>query len=195
MTTSDGRQPGVLDDALRRAGAIGAYLAAAGIVAIMLATCADVARRTLIGQSLPGVIEGSEVMLVIAAFLGHGSAQRAGAHVATSVVTDRLPERLSQAVRTLGLVAAMLFLLWLLAATGERAWESVQTREYRFGLIKVPVWPARVAITVGLALFTAEVARQTWQSARAFALGQRAVKLDEPGTTSGGEAPAEGGAL
>lgn len=147
---------------LRLASTAGDYIAVTGVVVIMFATCADVFRRTLTGRSVPGVVEGSEVMLVIAVFLGLGYAQREKVHVATSVVTDRLPDAVSRTVRIAGILVAICFLLWLVYATGERAVQSTRTGEYRFGLLQVPIWPGRVAITVGLALLTAELVRDLW---------------------------------
>lgn len=136
----------------------GAKVAAAGIVMIMLATTGDVARRWVTGRSIPGAVEGSEVVLVIAVFLGLGLAQRQSTHVATAVVTNRVPARIAAAMRSFGLAMVVVFALWVMITTLAKAQHSFQTGEARFGLVQVPIWPGRLAITLGFLLLSLEAA-------------------------------------
>lgn len=124
------------------------------LVAMTLLTVAEVLARNLHFQAPRGVIELSEVLLVIAVFLGLAEAYRTRSHVAVSFLVDRLPAPLSRALQRVGIVLLLLLLIWLSFHTAARAIESYQDGEYRFGLINVPLWPGRVAIAVGFALTT-----------------------------------------
>jgi TRAP-type C4-dicarboxylate transport system permease small subunit len=143
----------------RRLSRAAAYIGAVGIVVIMLATVSDVLRRWVQGRSVPGVVEGSELVLVVSVFLGLGLAERMGVHVSTSVVTDRLPTRVAGMLNAIGLVVVFLFLVWILAASADRALRSYISGEYRFGLMQIPLWPGRTAIAVGFLVLLLEVAR------------------------------------
>lgn len=154
------RAAGAVDKVLERSCKLGAYLSAIAILAIMLLTVANVAARSLFTSSVPGEVEGSQTLLVIAVFLGLGLAHRLGLHVASSLVVDHVPRPLGRGLQLVGLFVGSLFLCWVLIATGAQAWRSVAGNEYQFGLVRIPVWPARIAIVVGIALWTLEVARE-----------------------------------
>ncbi|MGM7678599.1 TRAP transporter small permease [Microbacterium sp. A94] len=125
-------------------------VASAGVLVLMTATVVDVVSRTLTGRGLPGVIEITEIVLVATVFFGMMTSGRDGQHIRVTLLTDRLPEAAARIVRTLGLISALVIVGWLTWVTIEKAIVSVQTAEYRFGLISVPIWPARVAIPIGL---------------------------------------------
>lgn len=129
------------------------------LVAVMLLTTADVASRQLLGTRLHGTIEYSEPLLGIGVFLGLGLAQRMGSHVSTSVVTDRLPPRIAQVGIVVGLMCGAALLVLAVDATAERAMTAFEVTETRIGLVRAPVWPARIALAVGLAVFLLEVVR------------------------------------
>lgn len=134
----------------------GAYLSAIGIVTIMLGTTADVARRSLAGQSLPGIVEGSEVVLAVAVFLGLGYAEQTSTHVATDIVTSRVPPTVRATMFAVGRLVMCALLAWMTVATAQRAVDSVVSNEFRFGMIRVPLWPGRTAIALGFALVVLE---------------------------------------
>ncbi len=144
---------------LKGAVNIGDFVAAFSITIMMFAISADVIRRAITGRSIGGVLETSEVLLVFIVFLGLGYTQSTGAHVATSALTSRLQRVPRRVVQAIGLSFALIFLAWAIYATGTRAWDAFQIREYRFGLLQVPIWPGRIAVVVGLALWFLEVLR------------------------------------
>jgi TRAP-type C4-dicarboxylate transport system permease small subunit len=137
----------------------GDYIAALSISLMMFGISADVIRRAITGRSIGGVLEASEVLLVFVVFLGLGYAQFTGAHVSTSILTSRLPRLPRRVVQGIGLTFALVFLAWAIYATGHRAWDAFQIREYRFGLLQVPIWPGRIAVVIGLTLWFLEVLR------------------------------------
>lgn len=123
------------------------------IVFMMVATVADVLRREMTGRAIPGVIEMGEVLMVASVFLGLAYAETRGAHVNMNIVLRRLPDRTAAVVMSIGMVLVLLVVGWMAIVTGQRAWAAFETQEYRFGLVQIPVWPARVALALGLAAY------------------------------------------
>lgn len=150
---------GRLDAALGRVSTGAADLAAVGILLLMIATVLDVGLRIAGPWGVPGIVEYSEVILVAIVFLGMGSAQRMGQHVATTVVTDRLPDVWSRACRIASLSLALLLIGAMTYWSISRAIDSVGVNESRFGVMHVPIWPARVALAFGLLLLSVEMTR------------------------------------
>jgi TRAP-type C4-dicarboxylate transport system permease small subunit len=130
-----------------------ALISAAGIVLIMVIVVTDVVLRKSTGGSLPGGIEYSTVLLVFVAFLGLGFAQAAGEHISTTILTDKLSPRTAAIVRGIGMALVTVVIAWMAWVSADRAIVAWQEGEARLGLIQVPVWPARIAVAVGLAGF------------------------------------------
>lgn len=123
---------------------------------LLVMLVAEVAVRELVGRSLLGTIELSEVLLVLVVALGAAYAQTVGAHVSTDLVTSRFPPTAGAAIRVAGMLVAAGFLLWTAWASAERGWESFESGESRFGITEVPVWPARLVLPLGLALLAVQ---------------------------------------
>lgn len=133
------------------------FVSVASIAFMMVATSADVGRRQLFGSSVRGVIELSEIMMVVIVFFGLGYAESQNAHVSMTLFIRRLPDRVAAAVKAAALVLAILVIGWMLVATFDRAIDSFASGEQRFGIVRLPVWPARWAIVIGLAAFLLEM--------------------------------------
>lgn len=162
-------------------------LAAVLIMAIMFSTAADVTARQVTGSSIAGVVEYSEVLMVGLIFLGLAYAQRTGAHIGVDLVTERLPARVAHGVRSVGLVIAMVVITIMAWQTLEVALRSVQSGEYRFGLVQVPIWPARLLIPIGLTALLLELAVSLYDEVVALrrrAPVRRAVPAEAGGATS-----------
>lgn len=135
---------------------------AAGVVILALTfiTVADVILRKA-GESFPGAVEVSEVLLVFAVFLALGAAQVSGDHVTTSVLTSRLPPNARRWLRASAAVIGVITVVVMIIVATQAAIYSVQIGEYRFGIAQVPIWPARIIIVVGLIVFLFEYIRTT----------------------------------
>jgi TRAP-type C4-dicarboxylate transport system permease small subunit len=134
-----------------------AVISAGFIMVIMVIMVADVARRYFTGSSIAGVLEYSEVLMVAVIYLGLAFAQRKGDHIGVDIFTNRMPKRVAQIVEAAGLVVVSLALLWVTWETMQVAQQSVATREYRFGLSRVPIWPARIVIPLGISVLLLEL--------------------------------------
>jgi TRAP-type C4-dicarboxylate transport system permease small subunit len=134
-----------------------AFLAVLAIVAMVIATMADVGRRAITGRPIAGVFELGEVMMVAIVFLSLGFAETSRSHIAVTLLTSRLPRRLVRVLTSCGLVLVIGVVTWMVLATAQRALIAIEDNEFRHGLIAIPIWPARVLVVFGLIGFLLEL--------------------------------------
>lgn len=154
-----------------------AVLAATAVVLIMVTTVADVSRRTTTGRSLPGTVDYGELLMVAGVFLALAFAQHRREHVSVNLVTSRLPPTAGRRVRVVGLMVAIGFVAWLAIATGQEALRSFARNEFRFGLVRVAVWPARAVIPVGAVALLLRLLVDTVDLLRSQPEGHTGVQL------------------
>lgn len=127
-------------------------VAVIGIVFLMLATGVDVLWRSTLGTPIPGVQDYSAIALAIVVFAGIAEGQRKGSHVHFELIDKYLPRRVLIAVTIIGYIGVLVFLSVFFLETLELAMKSIATNEYRLGIVKAPMWPARLAMPIGLAM-------------------------------------------
>lgn len=159
------QEPGTVAERVRRwpsasISGILSLLSGAAVLVIMLITVVDVSSRQLIGSSVAGAVEYGELLLVALVFLGIAQAERTEAHVAMTIVTQKVRPRIAAGMRTFGYCVALVVILWMLWETSASALDSWSTGEYRFGLRRVSIWPARALIPVGLFLLSYEMIKR-----------------------------------
>ncbi|UOM36577.1 TRAP transporter small permease [Acuticoccus sp. I52.16.1] len=127
------------------------------VVAVVGLVVLDVAARNLAGASVPGVLEVTEVTLVAIVYLGLAMAQRRQEHVSLSMVVDRLGGRWQRGAHFIAILVCLGVTLWFACAAWDAALTAFARGEYRFGLVAVPIWPARFAIAIGLTVLILEL--------------------------------------
>ncbi|MET7393746.1 TRAP transporter small permease [Dactylosporangium sp. NPDC005572] len=127
-----------------------AYLGGVGIACLVLATVTDVARRAAGMTSINGLVDLTEVALVFVVYFGFAQAEVDKTHIRTSFLTERLPDRVRRVVLAAVWALAFAFLLWAVVRTGQSAADSFHAGESRASQSGVPVWPARVMVSLGL---------------------------------------------
>jgi TRAP-type C4-dicarboxylate transport system permease small subunit len=145
------RSQNVVTRAVRGMSSALAFVAGLGIVGLMLLTVADVALRKFAGRGIPGTLEISEVALVAVVFAALMAAEVNNVHVRTPILVERLSDRVANLAKLLGLVPATLFVSWAAWLTAVEGLASTERGEFRFGIVAVPVWPAKLVIPIGLA--------------------------------------------
>lgn len=124
-------------------------IGALSIIAIMILTSADVVLRYIVGSPIKGAYEISEILFLSAVFLGLAYTQVYKEHVQVEVLTSLLPLRAQVILETFMLLLA-LFIYVILGWQGTEDFvKSVASGEYRWGLIQIPLWPARLMIPLG----------------------------------------------
>lgn len=119
------------------------------LVGMTFGLASDVALRTLAGQGIPGMFETVEPLIVIVAFMSLAAAERANEHVSLSLVSDRLPLRLRYILIASGMALTIGLFGWIAYNAILQAFISYTSGEVRAGVVRIPLWPARIAIIVG----------------------------------------------
>ena len=157
-----------------RASQTAAVIAASLTMLLAISITTDAVARFITNRSIPGMVEVSETLLVALVFLAFGYCAYSGAHIALTLLTDALPGRITAVLRAVAFTLVALLLVWMLWATGTRALDSFTGGEYKFGLARWPLWPARTLIVVGLALTLPVYIVAIWNNVL-IALGRKPV--------------------
>ncbi|OAV62859.1 TRAP transporter small permease [Enteractinococcus helveticum] len=136
------------------------------VVVLMAITVADVISRSSGGSAIPGVLEYSEILMVAVVFLALPAAQNRGFHIRTSLLTNILPPHVSRILIIAGSVVGILAIAALAWVSVGNTITSFTTGEYRFGLTKVEIWPARAFLAVGIIAYSVEYVRSAVQWTR-----------------------------
>ena len=117
---------------------------------IMILVVIDVSMRYLLSNPIPGTLEISEqtvVLLVFMCFAYTGMLER---HIRTTAIIDYLPPWMRTVSAFSGNILMLILLTLLIWQTSKEAWVALSIREARMGLVMVPIYPAKIAVTVGL---------------------------------------------
>lgn len=150
-----------------------------GLLVIIIV--ASVIGRMTTGRGIPAIIEFGELAMVMIVFLGFAEAERKEIHVRMSIVTSRLSERSAAVLRTVSLVLVLVTTAALVWLTTVDAIESVLTGEFRYGLRGFPIWPARIAIPIGLFVFAAVVLGRIAESIGVIRSDKQDSQSNHPG--------------
>lgn len=129
---------------------LGLFLSMVNCFFMVIITILDVVSRHLLHRAIPGVIELNEVLMVGIVFLGLAMAQKEKTHIRAELLVSRLSAKWQKGLDIFAIVLSLAFWGILLASSAPRAWQSFVIGEYREGLIKFPIWPARGALCFGL---------------------------------------------
>lgn len=124
------------------------------ILAVALLTSADVFGRYALSKPIPGSGEICTVLFVIGIFLALGYTQAVKGNIRVEIVIGRLPWRVRR-------VTEFIVLSLMLVLTGLFTWSvaklaiySISIRETHMGTgyLEIPLWPAKLALSIGLFL-------------------------------------------
>ena len=146
-----------IDKVLSKITATAAALSAGFIMLLMVIMIADIGSRTFTGASLPGAFEFNQTLVVFIVFFGIAYAERNGNNPRILLVLDRMPSRLADVARRIGLTVSAVVILAYLVSSFEAALYSYQIQEYQIGQINFPIWPAKMVITGGFFLLFLEL--------------------------------------
>jgi TRAP-type C4-dicarboxylate transport system permease small subunit len=119
------------------------------ILALMILTTADVVLRYILGIPLKGAYEISEILMLSSVFLGMAYTQLFHEHINADFLVSRLSKHTNLVTETVLLLPALL-IYGLLAWQGAIFFmDSLRTGEYRWGLLRIPLWPARLMVPLG----------------------------------------------
>ncbi|MFD1880326.1 TRAP transporter small permease subunit [Paracoccus pacificus] len=139
-----------LHSVVRRLSDLLGWIAMIFMAILMFGTAIDVISRAITGQTVPGLFEMSELSMVMVVFLGLGWTLRDDAHIRVTMLTDRLGPSVRPWVEGFSwLAAALVFALLAWPSTQEAAY-SFSIREFRWGVVQIPIWWTKIALAAGL---------------------------------------------
>jgi len=133
------------------------FLASMCIVVITVAMLAEVFYRYVLGRSFLGVIEFVELLMAFIFFALLSNTQYLKGHLRLSLFTGLLPQRAATVLETFVLLLVLVFV----GIVAWQAWidsiHSTVTNQIRFGAVPFPVWPAKLAASVGLSIMVLQL--------------------------------------
>jgi len=132
-------------------------LAAVLLLAAMAAILYGILSREILGQSAYWQIPLAIYATLAMSYLAAGYGQKHGVHVAVDSLVDKLGPRAKRYVKAAGLLASLAVFAYLSAVSFEHAAFVYKAGWRTYGLFSVPLWPAYLAIAVGLLLLCVQL--------------------------------------
>lgn len=140
-----------------RLGGLGIGLAGASLLLMVLLGTLDIIGTKFFSRPLPGTFEATEALMVLGVFLALPYTQARRQHIAVDLVVARLGPAARRALD----VSALALTLGVFALVAWRGWilglNSLAVREYASGIIRFPVYPAKLALAIGATLMVLQV--------------------------------------
>jgi TRAP-type C4-dicarboxylate transport system permease small subunit len=130
-------------------------LLAAGAIILLVAflVCADVVGRTVFDSPVKGTPEIVSMSIVIICFLLAGYAVHSGGMIYTDAVIGPFGNRGRAFGQLMSAILGILFFGLIVWGSVEPLMHAITSGEYEGeGALRVPAWPARVAVLAGSAL-------------------------------------------
>lgn len=127
-----------------------------GMACVMVLVVYDVFLRTSGQRELRGLVEYAEIGLVLTAFFALGETERRRDHVSVTAILGRLRGAPYVVTRLAGGFAAAAVAVLLAWASYDVLADSLARGEYKLGLVRLPMWPARAAVFAGFLLLALE---------------------------------------
>jgi TRAP-type C4-dicarboxylate transport system permease small subunit len=130
-------------------------LLAAAAVAVMLSMVVgtlDVVGTQLFLSPLHGATEGITELMVMIVFISLAAVQRAGGHIRVELLYARCGRRARAALDAVTAAAALVFFGLLVWQGLDAAAFSWRTAEATMSAVRIPIYPAKIAIVLGVAV-------------------------------------------
>ena len=141
-----------LDKYLFKVEIFAALLAGAIVMAMMLFVTADVIMRTFFEKPIQGTYDIVRFMFIGCVFMAAPYVQRIKGHINIEIVTDKLSPKVNRLFAVIGYLLAIYVVGILVWQTGLEARDTWIVQEYTMGILRVPLWPAKSVITLGMAM-------------------------------------------
>ena len=128
-----------------------------GMLMSMALGVADVVGTQMLKVPVPGTLELTESTMVLIVFGALAYTQIRRAHIRVELVYAHMGPRVRAAMDVFADLAALVFFGLLLWQAVNEAIYSVEIREATFGLIRFPLYPARIILAAGTALMVLQL--------------------------------------
>lgn len=144
---------------------------------IMILLTVNLVSREL-GFAIPGLTNLAVLILLAVVYLGLGRCEWNDEHAAVDMIPNVLPPKPkrynSLLVNILKFIAIAIFFY----ASIESVISSFQTKESFADVISIPIWPAKLAIVIGLLFFALEVLFKIFEDINRIITGKDIVKVN-----------------
>jgi|HigsolmetaAR203D_1030402.scaffolds.fasta_scaffold01682_9 TRAP-type C4-dicarboxylate transport system permease small subunit len=130
---------------------------------VMVLVTIDVLLRNLFNRPIIGVFEIVSISLIGIIVFGFSYVQSTREHIIIEVFTQKLPMRYQNVLNVCGcLIGLFVFgiLAWL---SVDYTISSYQNREYTMGLLRIPLWPSKLLMAIGMVVFSVRLLLDTLQ--------------------------------
>ncbi|XUO83368.1 TRAP transporter small permease [Halomonas sp. KM007] len=126
--------------------------ASMALLFMMVSTALDATSRSFFNFPLPGVYEFSEVSMAIIVYLGLLWAQHDRKHIRVTLISERCSPRVRLAWESVAWLFGAVFLIAIALPSIEGAYVSTMDREFRWGIMQMPIWWVKIIVAVSLLL-------------------------------------------
>ena len=134
-----------------------AVIACLFLFLMMLEIVADIILRGVFNKPIQAGVEIIELMMVCVVYLGLAYTQSQGGFVRMEIIISRLSSSATWYTEYLNYILMVVFFCLFCWGAILLAIESLATRELTFGIVPVPVYPARIALAAGGILILIEL--------------------------------------
>ena len=148
------------------------------IVSTFLGT-ADVVGTQMFGVPVPGATEITESTMVLIVFGALTYTQIRRSHIRVELFYMRAGARGQAAMDVFASLMAVLFFSLLLWQAANEALFSIRIDEATFGLVRLPLWPARIVLAAGTALLILQLLLDLVVDLNRLVKGGAALSVEE----------------
>lgn len=142
-----------------------------GLLLSMMLGMADVVGSHF-GHPVPGAYELTESTMVLVVFGGLTYAQIKRKHIRVELLYLRMPARVQSLMDIFADIAALVFFGLLIWQGWNEAVYSIQIGEATSGLIRFPLYPARILLVFGAGMFLLQMAMDLTDDVRRLITGE-----------------------
>ena len=172
----------VFRESLRRVALAILLLGGIGTMAAMFLGTIEVVGTQILKRPIPGALELTESTMVLIVFGALAYAQIRRGHIRVELVYTKMGPRVQAAMDVFANLAAMVFFGLLLWQSYHEAVYSLQIGEATVGLIRFPLFPARLILSVGTALLLLQLVLDTIVDIRRIKTGEAPPDIDPKNT-------------
>ncbi len=148
-----------------------------GLVISTFLGAADVVGTQIFGVPVPGATEITESTMVIIVFGALTYTQIRRSHIRVELLYMRVGARGQAAMDVFASLMALLFFSLLLWQAANEALFSIRIEEATFGLVRLPLWPARIMLAAGTALLILQLLLDLAEDLNRLAQGGKALSV------------------
>jgi TRAP-type C4-dicarboxylate transport system permease small subunit len=172
----------VFRETLRRVALVILLLGGIGTMAAMFLGTIEVVGTQMLKTPVPGALELTESTMVLIVFGALTYAQVRRGHIRVELIYTNMGPRIQAAMDVFANLAAMVFFGLLLWQSYHEAVYSLQIGEATVGLIRFPLFPARLILSVGTALLILQLVLDTIVDIRRIKTGEAPPIIDPQNT-------------